>query len=317
MDKGIPTWFEHVKSKLSTGQTIGLDFSQYPASALETRTTYFTEAEMTVKSVPNLVDAVWDERPPRPVEPVKVLAMEYAGKSSLDKQSQIADKLKDAKYEALLVTTLDDICWLTNFRGTDIEYNPVFFAYALFYPKRAAEESRTVLFINETKVAAVRDYLTEQKIEVRPYEAINEQLVEYNSTGVKVGVHVETCNAELHRLCKDVAVKSSNTIKDTKCLKNKTEQAGMIACNIRDCAAIMKYFAMLEEELRKPDHSLTEFSGARYLDNLRTEGALHQGPSFDTISSIGANGAVIHYKPEEGTCLALNNNEIYLLDSGG
>lgn len=215
------------------------------------------------------------------------------------------------------MTTLDDICWLTNFRGTDIEYNPVFFSYALFYPKRAAEETRTVLFIDESKVAAVGDYLTEQKIEVRPYASIEEQLTQYNATGVKIGVHVETCNAELHRLCKDVAVKSSNTIKDTKCMKNKTEQAGMVACNIRDCAAIMKYFAMLEEELRKPDHTLTEFSGARYLDNLRTKGALHQGPSFDTISSIGPNGAVIHYKPEEGTCLSLNNNEIYLLDSGG
>jgi len=91
----------------------------------------------------------------------------------------------------------------------------------------------------------------------------------------------------------------------------------MRACNIRDCAAIMKYFAYLETELKNPDHTLTEFTGARYLDNLRTKGDLHQGPSFDTISSIGANGAVIHYKPEEGTCLKLNNDEIYLLDSGG
>lgn len=132
-----------------------------------------------------------------------------------------------------------------------------------------------------------------------------------------MGVHVETCNAENHRICGASAVKADNTIKDTKCAKNAAEMAGMYACNIRDCAAIMKYFAFLEEELRKPDHSLDEFSGARILDELRTHGDLHQGPSFDTISSIGANGAVIHYKPEEGTSLKLNNNEIYLLDSGG
>mmetsp|Transcript_4085 Transcript_4085/g.5418 ORF Transcript_4085/g.5418 Transcript_4085/m.5418 type:complete len:122 (-) Transcript_4085:1062-1427(-) len=121
--------------------------------------------------------------------------MEFAGKSSLDKQAQIADKLKDAEFEALLVTTLDDICWLTNLRGTDIEYNPVFFAYALFYPKVGADESRTLLFIDDSKIESSRDYLTSQKISVVPYDQISEKLSQYATEGIKVGVHVETCNA--------------------------------------------------------------------------------------------------------------------------
>ena len=79
----------------------------------------------------------------------------------------------------------------------------------------------------------------------------------------------------------------------------------------------MKYFAYLEKELQNPDHTLTEFTGAAHLDHLRTFGDLHKGPSFQTISSIGPNGAIIHYEPEEATALKLNNNEIYLLDSGG
>lgn len=79
----------------------------------------------------------------------------------------------------------------------------------------------------------------------------------------------------------------------------------------------MKYFAFLEEELKKKDHGLDEYSGARKVENYRTFGELYKGPSFDTISSIGSNGAVIHYSPEEGKAKALNNDEIYLLDSGG
>ena len=201
--------------------------------------------------------------------------MKYAGKSSLDKQAQIADKVKEKEYEVLLITTLDDICWITNLRGTDIEYNPVFFSNALFYPKRTAEESRLTLFVSDSKVADIRDYLASQKIEVRPYEAIAEQLVEYANSGVKVGVHVDTCNAENNRITGDSVVKADNTVKDTKCAKNATEMAGMYACNIRDCAAIMKYFSFLEEELRKPDHTLDEFSGARILDGLRTKGDFH------------------------------------------
>mmetsp|Transcript_12752 Transcript_12752/g.21514 ORF Transcript_12752/g.21514 Transcript_12752/m.21514 type:complete len:115 (+) Transcript_12752:974-1318(+) len=87
--------------------------------------------------------------------------------------------------------------------------------------------------------------------------------------------------------------------------------------NVRDCAAIMKYFAFLEEQLKKPDHGLDEFSGARKVEEYRTHGERYVGPSFDTISSIGANGAVIHYKPTKEEALKLNNDEIYLLDSGG
>lgn len=100
-------------------------------------------------------------------------------------------------------------------------------------------------------------------------------LTGYCNDHVKVGVHLDTCNAELRRLCGDSAVKADNTIKDTKGEKNATEQEGMRACNIRDCAAIMKYFAYLEEELRKPDHTLDEFTGARILDELRTHGQYH------------------------------------------
>ena len=120
--------------------------------------------------------------------------------------------MKDVEFEALLVTTLDDIAWFTNLRGTDIDYNPVFFSYLLFYPKRGENETRTVLFTDESKVAAIGDYLTSQKIEVRPYDKINEQLTEYSSLGIKVGVIKESCNAELFRICGDSAVKADNTI---------------------------------------------------------------------------------------------------------
>jgi len=81
---------------------------------------------------------------------------------------------------------------------------------------------------------------------------------------------------------------------------------------------LIKYFSWLENELKtNPDNKLTEFDGARKIDEIRTEGDLHKGPSFNTISSSGPNGAVIHYKPEKDTALTLNDKEIYLLDSGG
>ncbi len=86
MEKGVPSWFEFLKTNLSANQVIGMDYSQYPASALDARTKFFTEASLEVKNVPNLVDMVWgDERPARPVKPVMVLEAQFSGKSSLDK----------------------------------------------------------------------------------------------------------------------------------------------------------------------------------------------------------------------------------------
>lgn len=276
MQAGVTTWFEFVKESLSDGQTVGIDFTQYPAGSLETRSTYFGKSGISIKSIPNLVDIVWgDKRPARSTNEVTVLAVEFAGKSSMEKQDQIAKKLEASGVDAYLMTTLDDICWFTNLRGTDIEYNPVFFSYALFYPKRSSEESRITLFVQESKVAAIGDYLASCKIEVKPYEAITAQLEELNTSGVKVGYDGGTCNAELHRLCKDVAVKTDNVVANLKVHKNETEMQGMRASNIRDCAAIMKYFAFLEEELKKPDHGLDEFKAAMILNEIRTHGQYH------------------------------------------
>jgi Xaa-Pro aminopeptidase len=93
-----------------------------------------------------------------------------------------------------------------------------------------------------------------------------------------------------------------------KACKNKIQQEGMRRANIRDCAAIMKYFAFLEEELKTQDHGLDEFKGARKVEEYRTHNELYKGPSFDTISSMGPNGAVIHYKPEQDSALKMNND---------
>ena len=199
-EAGATLWPDHIKAKLSANQVVGLDFSQYPAERVDTQIEALGKKEIVLKCVPNLVDIVWGEqRPARPSQPATVLDIEFSGKSSLDKQAQIADKLKDVEFEALLVTALDDVAWLTNLRGTDIDYNPVFFSYLLFHPKMEAGTERTILFTDESKVAGIQDYLASQKITVRPYEAIETQLEQFKDSGRKVGIVKSSCNAKLWR----------------------------------------------------------------------------------------------------------------------
>lgn len=105
----------------------------------------------------------------------------------------------------------------------------------------------------------------------------------------------------LFEVVKDSHLEVESVIESIKACKNETEAKGMRNANIRDCAAIMKYFNFLEEELAKPDHGLDEYSGAEKVEAFRAMSDMFKQPSFDTISSMGPNGAVIHYKPEKGS----------------
>jgi Xaa-Pro aminopeptidase len=152
--------------------------------------------------------------------------------------------------DVLLVTALDEIAWILNLRGSDIEYNPVFFSYLLFYPKKKA----SILYINKSKVEKLADYFAQIRVTVMPYEQIEADLktlitpVEGKEMP-KIGVNTGDCNAQLSRNIKNLIVPKNNVIALIKSRKNVTEQQGMRDANIRDCAALMKYFSYLEEIL--------------------------------------------------------------------
>lgn len=105
-------------------------------------------------------------------------------------------------------------------------------------------------------------------------------------------------------------------ISDSKAIKNEAELRGMRECHVRDGAALTEYFAWLENELINKGSTLDEVDGADKLEEIRSKHKHFVGLSFDTISSTGANAAVIHYKPEKGSCSIIDPKAIYLCDSG-
>lgn len=134
---------------------------------MESRAKSFEDANITILSVPNLVDATWGaDRPEKPSNEVKHLDIKFTGQETKEKLKNIANKL-GSKADCLLVTTLDDICWTTNLRGADIDYNPVFFSYLIIYP---GEETTATLYVDASKVAKLHDYFAANKITVAPYD---------------------------------------------------------------------------------------------------------------------------------------------------
>lgn len=105
-------------------------------------------------------------------------------------------------------------------------------------------------------------------------------------------------------------------ISDEKAVKNETELRGMRECHIRDGAALIQYFAWLEDQLIRKRSKLDEVDASERLEAFRAQKDHFVGLSFPTISSTGANAAIIHYKPEKGTCAVIDPTAIYLCDSG-
>jgi Xaa-Pro aminopeptidase len=274
----------------------------------------------------NLIDKIWRDRPARPTEKVIVLAEKYAGKSYTDKLVELRKEITKKKAAGMVVSMLDEIAWLFNLRGSDIPYNPVFFSYA------AITSNSATIYVDSSKLTSeVKEYLGD--VQIKPYEALFSDLTVISEQAVKEAQAEESTDDKPHyeKLLlsnrsswalslglggEDKVEEARSPISDAKAIKNEVELEGMRQCHIRDGAALIEYFAWLEDQLLNQGAELDEVQAADKLEQIRSKGEHFVGLSFDTISSTGPNAAVIHYKPEPGNCSVIDPKAIYLCDSG-
>ncbi|KAH8131725.1 X-prolyl aminopeptidase [Trichoderma asperelloides] len=323
----VPTWQEWAAEQSAGGKSVAVDSTLVTGSAAKKL------AEKIRKSggsdlVPldvNLVDKVWaDSRPARPQQGIRVLSEKFAGKSVQSKLADLQAELEKKRSPGVFISMLDEVAWLFNLRGNDIPYNPVFFSYAVITPKGAA------LYVDESKLdQECRAHLAKYEVAVKPYETFfrdAEQLhAQFVASTEKEGappagsflMSNKGSWALKRALGGDTAVEEIRSpVGDAKAVKNETEMEGMRACHIRDGAALIQYFAWLEDQLVNQKVVLDEVQAADKLEELRSQKEHFVGLSFPTISSTGANAAVIHYGPERGNCATIDPNAIYLCDSG-
>ncbi|KAK9503079.1 hypothetical protein O3M35_011725 [Rhynocoris fuscipes] len=228
----------------------------------------------------NFVDEIWKNKPVSPVKPVKIHDIKYAG--------------------------------LLNLRGEDIKFNPVFFSFLVI------SFNEIHLFIDEEKITnSIENYFMcdHLPIKIHSYDSIYFLLSEMEKKINKVWLCKGT-NYQIYDIfpkCKQFCQVSP--ISKLKAVKNETEIVGMKNAHIKDGIALCRYFSWLENEIvLRP---LTEISAAKMLECFRNDEEDYVGLSFDTISSVGSNAAIIHYSPNEDTNKTITKDEIYLCDSGG
>ena len=313
-----PLWFEWSKSNLKEGDIIGFDPYLVPQNTVEERQKYLDPAGVKLLQVEkNLVDAVWGaDQPDWPVTCVSIHHEEFTGRSVSLNMTEIMQKVEENKGEAILITKLDEIAWLTNLRGQDISFNPLFFSYAVIYKKGDIYTTR--LYIEKLKVKNVEEYIKDNNIEIAPYIQVFEDLSTGEFKDLKVVIDASQCNYKVYSsIQKENIIDVPDLIGKIKFVKNETQIKGYRSSQIRDAVALVKFFAWLENELVVKGSTITEYEGSLELEKFRAAQDLFMGLSFDTILSTGANGAIIHYHPTKEKSAVLNPKEVILCDSGG
>ena len=310
-DRNVPTKSEWLNSVLHAHSKIGIDLTLESYDQITKLKQNLNPSYIIFETKENLIDKIWKDRPKREMNPIFVFPTEYSGKSTTEKILDVQSHLIRHNQDYLVLSALDEVAWFLNLRGSDIPYNPVFFAYVVIPAKECP-----AVYLNSTQLTKdARKSLF--KVTVKPYDSIFSDLTALSDSRVCFG------SSASYRLVNSarkntISVLSINPVEMMKGIKNKIEVEGIRFCHQKDAAALCLYFGWLENEVcQLGNKSLNETNATRKLDFYRSVQKDFKGKSFDTISAVGANAAIIHYKPEESTAATINTNEIYLCDSGG
>lgn len=235
------------------------------------------------------------------------LENKYTGQSVNDKLRFVRNELKSNHADFIMFNALDEIAWLYNMRGSDIDFNPLAISYA------AVSKDNAWLFIDSNKID--EDLLLELKSE-------RVSIIDYNKfsgflASVKGSVWLDpkTANYWMYNLVSSnkIIFERSPIIMPKAC-KNKVEQNGARFAHQKDAIAVVKYFAWIYNNWQD---GVTEISSAKKLYEFRKQQKNCKGESFATISGFASNGAIIHYRANTHTNKVITDEDLYLLDSGG
>jgi Xaa-Pro aminopeptidase len=259
----------------------------------------------------NPIDKIWADRPEMSKARLAVQPDKYAGKSSAEKRTDIADWLAKQHADATVISALDSIAWTFNVRGEDVHRTPVALAYAIVNSDGTAD-----LFVASEKIGAdVQQHLGNG---VRLHERYEFENALNQLGGKTVAVDPERAVSAIFDML-DKAGAKVVTLRDPtilpKAIKNEVEIAGQKASQVRDGAAIARFLHWIDEEA--PSGEVDELTASDRLESFRREAPELRDLSFDSISGAGPNGAIVHYKSSEKTNRKLQRGELYLIDSGG
>lgn len=265
--------------------------------------------QVSLKSI-DLIKPIWIEgRPAIPQDKLYAYSADFAGETVESKLAGMREQLAKRRVDSLIISALDEIAWLLNIRGNDVEFNPVVISYVVL------EAYKCTLFVDAAKIdSPAQNYLDFNNICVQPYEAVFDYIRGLQGTVLFDGARMNEALFEaIPDTCKKINAKSPILI--DKAHKNAVELEGERIAMRQDCVALTRFFRWLETEaFRTPQ---TEWTLMEKLHEFRLMGDNFVEESFGTIAGYQGNGAIVHYAATKDNCAVVKPEGMLLLDSGG
>ncbi len=315
MNPGVPTIAEFLFDNMKDGQTLGFDGRVISTSIGENFENKLSGKVVSFKIDKDLAEEVWTDRPALPCHDMYVLSDELCGQSFADKLTKVRARMRALGTTSYLLSKLDDIMWLTNLRGNDVECNPVALSYAYI------TFDKFILFVQGKEVTdEVRAYCDKVGIELREYsemmDFIQNVQIEGNVLCDKRNTNFLTYKTLLQKT--DAAKVLLKNEKDPtelmKAVKNETELTNIREVYLKDSAVLTKFIYWVKTNVGKIP--MTEFTAAEKLDGMRAELPGFIELSFPTISAYNANAAMAHYEATADNAAEVKAEGMLLVDSG-
>ncbi|BEP28249.1 aminopeptidase P family protein [Helicovermis profundi] len=305
---GFDTYTQWLYNNLDKNATIGTDGEVVTVAMNDELISIFDKKNINIEYM-DLIDEIWEDRPSIPMNEVYEHKIKYAGKERLTKISIIRDIIKKNEGNHYVLSTLDDIAWLFNFRGSDVKNSPVAVSYVLI------SENKATLYIHNNKINThLLKSLEEDNIAIKNYTDIFNDLSELG-TDETVLINEKTLNIKVKNSIQANTKNIKNIVAYEKAKKDSIEISNEKNCLIRDGASMVKFLHWLDTNV--DSGKLTELSIDKKLNYFRAQDSKFVDESFDTIAGYKEHGAIIHYSANEETNSTLKNESILLLDSGG
>lgn len=309
--EGVLDPVEFLIQKTPKNGVLGFDGRVVSAETARKLTDALAAKNAKIRMNEDFAGTVWGkERPHMPADKLFVLPVKYTGETAAERIKRVREEMKKKGADTLILTRLEDPCWLFNIRGNDIKSTPVAYAFSII------TKTKAFYYIDYEKISAeAKAYFQENNISVRPYAMLSKDLETLRD---------RTIWAELSKLSAALYAKldSSNTvlsepspIQKFRAVKNRTEIRNNLNAHVKDGVAMVKFIRWVKDAVNSGD--LTEVSAQNYLYELRAQGKDYIEPSFETICAYQGNAAMMHYSATEEHHAAVRPKGFLLVDSGG
>lgn len=309
-EAGVPSIAEYLRANLKKGSTIGFDGRCLSINAGDQYIDIVDEIDGNIAYEDDLIGEIWEDRPSLSEAKGFFLEEKYSGESQESKLARLRKEMQKKGADTHILNSLDDICWLFNIRGRDIESSPLILSYAFLTLKEVH------LFLDQGKPdRRMKDELAKVNAILHDYNDIYD-FVRTIDGAAKILIDPEKLNFTIYQNLPDTCefIFQINPTTVFKAAKNEIELENTRLAQTYDGVAWVKFMRWMKESAGKIE--ITEIEASDKLESFRKEFPSYIEPSFSPISGYGANGAIVHYKANPATQAKIEAKGLYLSDTG-